>query len=47
MASKITLNNGLLRLIHETAILKDIIPLHNGDAFLLPFNAFFSIIDMC
>ena len=41
-ALKITLNNGLLYPIYETAILKTIIPLRHGDILVLPFNAFFS-----
>ena len=41
-ASRITLNNSLLRPIYENCILKTIIPISYGDFFVLPFIAFFS-----
>ena len=41
--SKITLNNGLICPINETAILKTIIPMRYGGSLVLPSNAFFSI----
>ena len=42
-ALKITLNNGLPHPIYKTPILKTIIPLRHGDAFVLPSNVIFSI----
>ena len=41
-ASKITLNHGLPHPIYENVILKTITPLHHGNSFVLPSNAFFS-----
>ena len=41
-ASRITLNNSLLRPIYENCILKTIIPMRYGDSFVLRSNAFFS-----
>ena len=41
-ASRITLNNSLLRPIYENRILKMIIPMRYGDSFVLRSIAFFS-----
>ena len=42
-ALKITLNNGLLHLIYETAVSKMVFLLRHGDSCILPFNAIFFI----